>query len=435
MFFSRDPNIQNMTQAFIEDERSFRHISIETETDTETQFLNWKDEVGQSGTASFINNARKAVKRLNVHLYLGSDESTCKTLIIGNSEIEINTNVPAKIGRFLTQRVIRPALAQKITQHPQKGSSFPTLRQNDCSNKALRNLFTQKSDAFFRFMVAARTNCLPTPANISIWYRDAQIENHCLHCNFDQTPTLPHILNGCHHNFPLMTDRHNRVVRCLRKVIERNLATDLIGEIHENTPLQVDGLSEELTRLRPDMWFVRRENHENTLEILEVSCPFGYLDEGVSSLKRSFDHKMDKYQHLANEVTALTRMTVKLHPIIVSSLGALYTDSMKCLKSLLKCKDKELRTLGSWMSDQAIMGSFKLWIGYQRTNVHHHQEIEEVRTEITISNQEEIDDLSNEDEPTDEEDEEEINNEENVSVTGESDSGTFPTPESEILDS
>jgi hypothetical protein len=220
-------------------------------------------------------------------------------------------------------------------------------------------------------------------------------------------------------------------VRCLRKVIEKNLAADLIAEIHENTPLEVEGLSEESIRLRPDMWFVRRESNENTLEILEVSCPFGYLDEGVSSLKRSFDHKMDKYQHLANEVRALTRMTVKLHPIIVSSLGALYTDSMKCLKSLLKCKDKELRTLGSWMSDQAIMGSFKLWIGYQRTNEHHHREIEEVRTEITISNQEEIDDLSNEDEPTDEEDN---NNEENVSDTRESDSETPYAPESEILD-
>jgi hypothetical protein len=231
-----------------------------------------------------------------------------------------------------------------------------------------------------------------------------------------------------------MTDRHNRVVRCLRKVIEKNLATDLVGEIHENTPIQVEGLSEESIRLRPDMWLVRKENHENTLEILEVSCPFGYFDEGVSSLKRSFDHKMDKYQNLANEVTALTRMKVKLHPIIVSSLGALYTDSMKCLKSLLKCKDKELRTLGSWMSDQAIMGSFKLWIGYQRTNEHHHREIEEVRTEIAIANQEEINDLSNEDETTDEEDEDENNNKENVSDPEESDPETQTSPESEILD-
>jgi hypothetical protein len=77
-----------------------------------------------------------------------------------------------------------------------------------------------------------------------------------------------------------MTDRHNRIVRCLRKRIEKDIAHELIGEIHENTPLQFEGLSEELVRLRKDMWFTRREHNANILEILEISCPFGYLDEG-----------------------------------------------------------------------------------------------------------------------------------------------------------
>jgi hypothetical protein len=224
------------------------------------------------------------------------------------------------------------------------------------------------------------------------------------------------------------------VVRCLRKAIENRIAGELVSEIHENTPLQVEGLSRSSIRLKPDMWFVRRENNENTLEILEVSCPFGYFDEGVSSLKRSFDHKMNKYQHLADEITALTRMSVRLHPIIVSSLGALYTDSMKSIKSLLRCKDKELRTLGSWMSDQAIMGSFKLWIGYQRTNEHHHTEIEVVRTEITLANEEEIDNLTNDDEPNnEEEDKEENTNNEDKDNTEVRDSIASPSPELEII--
>jgi hypothetical protein len=50
------------------------------------------------------------------------------------------------------------------------------------------------------------------------------------------------------------------------------------------------------------------------------------------------------------------------------------------------------------------MWSFKLWIGYQRTNEHHHTEIEAVRTEITLANEEEINDLTNDDEPNNEED-------------------------------
>jgi hypothetical protein len=33
--------------------------------------------------------------------------------------------------------------------------------------------------------------------------------------------------------------------------------------------------------------------------------------------------------------------------------------------------------LGTWLSEQAILGSFKLWIEYKGTNEHHHNEQEE----------------------------------------------------------
>jgi hypothetical protein len=68
------------------------------------------------------------------------------------------------------------------------------------------------------------------------------------------------------------------------------------------------------------------------------------------------------------------------------------------------------------------MGSFKLWIGYQRTNEHHYTEIEAVRTEKTLANEEEIDDLTNDDEPNNEEDEEENTNNEDKDNTEERDS-------------
>jgi hypothetical protein len=217
-----------------------------------------------------------------------------------------------------------------------------------------------------------------------------------------------------------MTDRHNRLVRCVRKAIEKDVANDLIGEIHENTSIQIAGLSPESSRLRPDMWFIRRYNNKRILEILEFSCPFGYIEDGESSLKRTFDYKLNKYQHLANEITNVTallnigNLTVRVHPIIVSSLGALYHDSMKCLSSILnqtKTQKKDLRKLGSWMSDQAIMGSFKLWIRHQRTANHHTPHSEEIQTEISLANQENIDDLSNDNEPQNEEEEDNTINE------------------------
>jgi hypothetical protein len=58
------------------------------------------------------------------------------------------------------------------------------------------------------------------------------------------------------------------------------------------------------------------------------------------------------------------------------------------------------------MSDQAIMGSFKLWIRHQRTAEHYQLDNKDIRTEISLANQESIDDLSNDNEPQNNDDEE-----------------------------
>jgi hypothetical protein len=265
MTLSKDANIRAMTRAFIESERTFRHITIDTASTP--HFLNWKDEEGPTGTASFINNARRAAIHLKVRLQLEPTQLT-----IGNSEIELKTNSPAKIGRFLTQKIIRPALAQKVTTHPLKGISFPTLRKNDYSNKFLRNTFTRRSNAFFRFAVAGRADSLPTPANIQKWHNLE--EENCYRCDQNQKPTLAHILNSCPTNFRLMTDRHNRVVRCVRKAIEKHISRDLVGGINENTPIQIENLSAETRNQKPDIWFIKRERNEEILEIFEFCYPF-----------------------------------------------------------------------------------------------------------------------------------------------------------------
>jgi hypothetical protein len=416
MIFSKDLSIQNMTRAFIEDERKYRQIPHETETIP--HFLNWKDVKGRPGTASLINNTRRAVKHLGLQITIEHEWMTLK-----NSEAELKTKSPAKIGRFLTQRIIRSALAQKVTSHEVKGASFPTLRKNDCSNKFLRNTYTKRSDSFFRFAVAARSDCLATPANIQRWYN--LDEECCRRCDHNQRPTLAHILNSCPTNFRSMTDRHNRVVRCVKNALEKHIAEDLIGAINENTSIPIDNLSDETRNLRPDIWFIRREGNREILEILEFSCPFGHIERNENTLKRTFEFKMNKYLPLANEYIANTRRMARVHPIIVSSQGAVYNDSMTCLKSILRCSDKEMAKLGTWLSEQAILGSFKLWIEYQRTNEHHHNEQEEAATEILLANQENIEDLENEDEEEEEEEKDEtdvksIHQKSRTTLTGDS---------------
>jgi hypothetical protein len=294
-------------------------------------------------------------------------------------------------------------LAQKITTHELKGASFPTLRKNDCSNRFLRNIFTHRSDAFFRFAVAGRADFLPTPANIHRWY-NLEDEN-CHRCDLNCKPTLAHILNSCPTNFNHMTDRHNRLVRCVRKAIEKHIPEDIIGGINENTSIPFDNPSEITRNQRPDIWFIRRERNQEILEILEFSCPFGRGNDEDSTLKQTSNFKMRKYQSLAEDYTTSTRKTARVHPIIVSSLGAIYHKSMTSLKTILRCNDKVLSKLGTWMSEQTIIGSFRLWIEYQRTNEHLHLERQEVSEEVRLANQENIDEVDDEEE--DEEDNEE----------------------------
>jgi hypothetical protein len=410
MSLSKDPNIRSMTRAFIESERRFRRIS--SENDTNTQFLNWKNDEDGAGTASFINNARRAVKSLNAHIHFTQHELT-----IGNSEKEIKTHSPRKIGEFLTQKIIRPALAKKMIAHPDKGASFPTLENSKWSNKFLRNTYSQRSNAFYRFAVASRTNSLPTMANIHKWYPNEDIDDTCHRCNLEQKATLAHILNGCTHNFPLMTDRHNRVARCVKRSIETLIPGDLSGQIYENTPIQIEGLSDDSKNLRPDMWFYRREDEVEILEILEFSCPYGYIKDNECTLLTCFEKKSRKYQSLASECSNLSGKPTRFHPIIISSLGAVHKESLKCLKMLLGCDKNYLNKLGTWMSEHAIMGSFKLWIDLQKKSEHLHNKNEELE-EINLANQENIEELDNENAV--EIDEEDQNNTE-MSITRSSD--------------
>jgi uncharacterized sporulation protein YeaH/YhbH (DUF444 family) len=102
MFLSNDPNIQILTRPFIDSDRRFRNIPLETDVNSTTQFLNWKDVAGRAGTASFVNNARKAGKRFNIQMHSHIGEPYSETLIVRNSEIEINTNKQTNIGLFIT---------------------------------------------------------------------------------------------------------------------------------------------------------------------------------------------------------------------------------------------------------------------------------------------------------------------------------------------
>jgi hypothetical protein len=158
MTLSEDGVIQSVMRQFIEDERRFRGI----QSDPDAPFLYWREDGStRSGTSTIIARTRGSCKRLDVKLKLKD-----RLLIIKAEESEMKTNSAVGIGRFLTQKVIRPQKIKRLLEKEKHGATFEMLKDNQMSNKILADAKTMKSDAFFRFTVAARADILPTPANI-----------------------------------------------------------------------------------------------------------------------------------------------------------------------------------------------------------------------------------------------------------------------------
>jgi hypothetical protein len=83
------------------------------------------------------------------------------------------------------------------------------------------------------------------------------------------------------------------------------------------------------------MWFFRKEDEVEVLEIPEFNCPFGYFKDIQSTLQKCLEKKSQKYQGFFSECATLSGKPAKFHTIIYSSCGAVDKESLKCLKTLL----------------------------------------------------------------------------------------------------
>jgi hypothetical protein len=158
---SGEDEVREAMNWFTENERICRCIAEDIGSD----FLNWKDEPGEPETAPLTARTRKTCKKLKIGSNMIEDKMVVKT---EESELQISSAVG--IGRFLTQKVIRPGKCNKLIEHKVHGASYTTLKENEVSNSMLADIYTRKSDAFFRFVVVARADCLPTPVNLRRWF-------------------------------------------------------------------------------------------------------------------------------------------------------------------------------------------------------------------------------------------------------------------------
>jgi hypothetical protein len=308
MMLSKDMNIRQVMEVFSEEEREYRKIAADMEGTSD--FLNWSNEKGESGTTSLVARTRKTVKEMGIRLKIEDSK-----LQMGRTGLEFTTSKPTQIGRFLTQKVVRTRLSQKVLEHELHGASYHTLRGNEVSNRFLTDIYTRKSNAMFRFAVTARADSLPTPANIQRWFKGP--ETSCSRCHEECKATLAHILNKCKVNSVLFTKRHNRIVEIIRKAIIQYNGDELENNIMENTPVMVEGLPEEVRRQRPDLTIFRKEGDRERIDLIEVICPYGRISHERNTMEYSFGHKMNKYQRLGNELHERTGAEVRVIPLVL----------------------------------------------------------------------------------------------------------------------
>jgi hypothetical protein len=122
-----------------------------------------------------------------------------------------------------------------------------------------------------------------------------------------------------------------------------------------------EGLSPRVSALRPDISFVRRGASTNYTELIDISCPYGRITYGDSSLEKTYSAKITEYRESADELQQQRRFYTNIIPIIVSSIGAVYPPSLKALQTVLSCTDREIGVIGQRISEAAIAGSFDIW--------------------------------------------------------------------------
>jgi hypothetical protein len=299
-----------------------------------------------------------------------------------------------EVAKYLS-RMLQERHWKLLVQNPMKGHTFHTLKKSPCSNFFVGNVQSPTSDYLVRFALRARTNCLPSEANLARWY-NSSYSSTCSRCNTGKLGTLAHRLNFCVPMLGRMTERHDNICELLCRAITQRRG---VRAISRNVPVQLfarnKALPDRSKKLRPDIWF----EDGDRLILVEVTVPYGnvreedldYSDDESSSsssnsnsnsgseaenLESSKDEsqgnkekhrgkkksvlttldlrrkeKLEKYSQLIEDCKSTWNCKVNYFIIVISSLGAVPPDITRDLAKLLVISRKRKNSTSRNESD------------------------------------------------------------------------------------
>jgi hypothetical protein len=105
----------------------------------------------------------------------------------------------------------------------------------------------------------------------------------------------------------------------------------------------------------------REEGEEQKIiEILEFSCPYGYILQNRGTLEMRYEKEKAKYEELARMLSTERHEKTRLTVVTVSSMGEICGPSIKELQKVLRCNDKEMKQFARQMSETVFLGSLEI---------------------------------------------------------------------------
>ena len=364
---SKDDHIKRMVTSSDNDEMTFR----DADRNLDSPFLNVPVNnsgciIGRKhcGTSNLLNRTVKALH--DIHFGLTHDNSTfvLKPLDDSNHELEqheqfsVNTRNIMKI----LMKAIQTRHLNQLLAHPLKGHSFNTLLNSPISNFFI-NHKVPASDSIVNFAFKARLGSLFTGNLRSLHSGDAD-DGKCPRCG--EPETAHHLLNGCPMRKHEFTTRHDAIVRILRDFLtNKKLITHANQAVHNRDGDRLIGPN---ASLRPDLWWW----NGSKLTIVEVTVPYGMMttdnEETISSLLQRRKQKLAKYNGLIDDCKQQFNCQAELLVIIVSSLGAIPSETIDDLKKITN--SNVWKTLAKRMVITAIRESMFIYFQWHPNQKH-----------------------------------------------------------------
>ena len=357
---SKQEHVRALARTTIAEEEMSRVITKLEDEDEEHIFLDWKIVDGnveevypRNRTNCTVNRAFEAAKTINARLTVQSDHVT---LTIGEqTPIIIRDNV--QIMKTINSNLQNLRIEKAIDEYPTRLHSFTGDTTSEShpfrSNRPI-------NDNLFKFLIRARTNTLPTPANLAAWGRSQNAS--CPICN-NPTATLAHILNACRPaRFQQYTWRHNLVCHTLKSEIVQKYNPQYLTEnstidmrrIIEDVEAQ--DIPAELQVLKPDIVFIDPDT--SVMHIIEVTIPYNQVVRREDEVKNTLDlrqsEKEEKYKPLAQYIRDNTNHEVSIKTIVVSSLGHI---TRKTKSNIMQLFGKKGHKIAESISKMVIQAS------------------------------------------------------------------------------